>query len=289
MTSPSHRKTEKIALLSSKDLIMPTDPNSPLALMSFAHSLADASAKAIQPYFRSDLTVTTKGSDDQFDPVTEGDRAAESVIRCEIQKSYPDHAILGEEHGSTVGTLPYRWVIDPIDGTRAFILGLPTWGTLIGLELDGAPALGLMNQPFTQDRFWSDGDASYFRNANQLPRQIHTRASVTLRDAQMACTHPDMFDAGFELNAYAKIAKTVKSCRLGTDCFGYALLAAGLIDLVVEAKLQPYDVVALIPIIKSAGGVITTWEGDDARHGGRIVAAANAKLHADALNVINGA
>jgi histidinol phosphatase-like enzyme (inositol monophosphatase family) len=266
---------------------MPTDMISRDALVSFAHDLADASASAIEPFFRSDLAVTVKGGGEHFDPVTEGDRAAEAIIRSEIQKIYPDHTILGEEHGATAGTMPYRWVIDPIDGTRAFILGLPTWGTLIGLEFNGVPMIGLMNQPFTRDRFWSDGQASYFRSGDSPARKISTRSSVTLNNAQMACTHPDMFDAGFEAHAYAAITANAKSCRLGTDCFGYALLAAGLIDLVVEAKLQPYDVVALIPIINNAGGVITTWDGGDAQHGGRIVAAANAKLHAEVLDIIN--
>jgi histidinol-phosphatase len=265
---------------------MPSDLISHDALVSFTHELADASALAIAPYFRSDLTVTEKGSGDHFDPVTEGDRAAEAIIRSEIQKKYPDHAILGEEHGTTTGSVPYRWVIDPIDGTRAFILGLPTWGTLIGLELNGEPIIGLMNQPYTRDRFWSDGRASYFRSGGLPAREIKTRPSVTLSNAQMACTHPDMFDAGFEANAYAAITANARSCRLGTDCFGYALLAAGLIDLVVEAKLQPYDVVALIPIVQNAGGVITTWDGGDAQHGGRIVAAANANLHAEVLDII---
>ena len=266
---------------------MPTDLISSDALVSFTHDLADASALAIEPFFRNDLAVTAKGGCEHFDPVTEADRAAETIIRSEIQKIYPDHAILGEEHGSTAGTMPYRWIIDPIDGTRAFILGLPTWGTLIGLEFNCVPMIGLMNQPFTRDRFWSDGQTSYFRNGDTTARKIKTRSSVTLSNAQMACTHPDMFDAGFEARAYAAITANAKSCRLGTDCFGYALLAAGLIDLVVEAKLQPYDVVALIPIINNAGGIITTWDGGSAQHGGRIVAAANAKLHAEVLDIIN--
>ncbi len=257
-------------------------------LVSFAHQLGDASATTILPYFRSDLAVDVKGaSGAAFDPVTDGDRAAEGVIRGLIGRTYPDHAILGEEQAAKDTDSPYRWVIDPIDGTRAFILGLPTWGTLIGLEIDAKPAIGLMNQPFTGDRFWTDGEASFFRNgdSNNI-RRIQTRASVTLADAQMASTSPATFTTGAEPAVYEAITQSVRSCRLGTDCYGYALLAAGLIDLVVEAGLQPYDIVALIPIVERAGGIVTAWDGGDARHGGRIVAAANPALHSEALKII---
>ena len=256
-------------------------------LISFAHRLGDASATTILPYFRSDLAVDVKGPQDAaFDPVTEGDRAAEATIRGLIEEKFPNHAILGEEHGAKQTDSAYRWVIDPIDGTRAFILGLPTWGTLIGLEIDGKPRIGLMNQPFTGDRFWADGETAFYRCGTGDIRQIRTRASVSLADAQMACTHPDMFSADVEASVYQAATQATRSCRLGTDCFGYALLAAGLIDLVVEAHLQPYDIVALIPIIEQAGGVVTAWDGGEARHGGRVVAAANPTLHAEVLDLI---
>ena len=256
-------------------------------LMSFAHRLGDASATTILPYFRSDLTVDVKGTQGAaFDPVTEGDRAAEATIRSLIEETFPNHAILGEEHGSKHADSPYRWVIDPIDGTRAFILGLPTWGTLIGLEMHGKPTIGLMNQPFTGDRFWADGEASFYRCGSSDIRRLITRTTVSLAEAQMASTHPDMFSTGVEASVYQAIAKSARSCRLGTDCFGYALLAAGLIDLVLEAGLKPYDIVALIPIIEQAGGVVTAWDGGEARHGGRIIAAANPALHTEALDLI---
>ncbi|MFY0615355.1 MAG: histidinol-phosphatase [Hyphomicrobiaceae bacterium] len=256
-------------------------------LISLAHRLGDVSADVILPLFRSDLAVDVKGGQGAaFDPVTEGDRAAEVSIREIIEATFPNHGIFGEEHGIKPGSSPYRWVIDPIDGTRAFILGLPTWGTLIGLEINEQPAIGLMNQPFTGDRFWSDGKASYFRNGAGDTRQIQTRASVNLREAQMASTSPDIFAEGNETTVYTTISESVRSCRHGTDCWGYALLAAGLVDIVVEAGLKPYDIVALIPIIENAGGVITSWDGDTARHGGRILAAANPALHAEALDVI---
>jgi len=255
-------------------------------LVTFTHHLADEAATAVLPFFRSDLAVAVKDSGTRFDPVTEGDKAVETAIRAAIEKTYPDHAILGEEHGSRAGDGPYRWVIDPIDGTRAFILGLPTWGTLIGLEIDERPTIGMMSQPFTGDRFWTDGKRSVLRATDGIARTIRSRTSVGLAEAQMACTHPEMFDADAELGAYEAIAARTKSCRMGTDCFGYALLAAGLVDLVVEAGLQPYDIVALIPIIENAGGVVTDWDGGEARHGGRVIAAANTSLHAEALEIL---
>lgn len=256
-------------------------------LVSFSHQLADQSGSAILPYYRTTLNVDDKGAGHRFDPVTEGDRAAETIIRNAITEHFPSHAVLGEEHGESLSDSRYRWVIDPIDGTRAFILGVPTWGTLIGLEIDGKPAIGMMNQPHTGDRFWSDGSASFLRAGALAPRQLKTRTSVTaLRDAQLASTHPDLFSPGHEKEAFQNICKSVKATRFGTDCVAYALLAAGLIDLVVEAGLQPYDIVALIPIIETAGGVITTWDGAAARNGGRIVAAANPSLHEQALHIL---
>lgn len=267
---------------------MPSNSESNNELISFAHNLADASAAVIAPFFRQSLQVDHKGTNAQFDPVTEADRAGEAVIRARIQATYPDHSILGEEHGAQIGTSEYRWVIDPIDGTRGFILGLPTWGTLIGLEHNGKPLIGMMNQPYTQDRFWSDGQASYFRSADGNSRTIKTRTTITrLADAQLASTHPDLFATKADAAAFAAVRAGVRACRFGTDCFGYALLAAGLIDAVMEAGLQPYDVAALIPIIENAGGVITTWEGNSARNGGRIIAAANQELHAELMTLIS--
>jgi myo-inositol-1(or 4)-monophosphatase len=268
---------------------MPDNLDEIAQLTSFMHELADRSAPAILPHFRSQLTVDNKAAGDNFDPVTIADRAAEKLIRDHIQSQYPSHAILGEEHAPKSGDGPYQWVIDPIDGTRAFILGLPTWGTLIGLECDHRPTIGLMNQPYTRDRFWSDGQASYLRGKDDITRQIQTRSTADLAEALIATTDPGLFADGFEANAFRQVQARARSCRYGTDCFAYALLAAGLIDLVIEAGLKPYDIVALIPIIENAGGIITTWEGKEARHGGRIVAAANTSLHAQAIELISHA
>lgn len=262
-------------------------PPSLSELVALSHRAADASGETIVPFFRSNLVVDNKGAGAHFDPVTECDRAAEIVIRNTIAADFPDHAILGEEHGEKAASGRYRWVIDPIDGTRAFILGLPTWATLIGLEQDDRPVIGMMNQPYTRDRFWSDGSASYLRGGTDKVRRIQTRSQISdLRDAQLASTHPDLFADGFEKAVFQRICETVKATRYGTDCFAYAMLATGLIDIVIEAGLKPYDIVALIPIIEHAGGVITTWDGGPARHGGQILASANPTIHQQAMDII---
>jgi myo-inositol-1(or 4)-monophosphatase len=177
-------------------------------------------------------------------------------------------------------------VIDPIDGTRAFIMGSPMWGTLIGL-LDGEEAvLGLMDQPFTGERFWSGATGAHFRNGNARPRRLKTRACASLAEATLTTTHPDLFAKGQEADAFARLAARVRMTRYGGDCYGYCLLAAGFVDLVVEAGLKTHDVVALIPIIERAGGRISTWEGGPAIEGGRIVAAGDPRLHEQALAVL---
>ena len=267
-------------------LVVPNDDPTHDALVNFAHQLADASSAAILPHFRSQLSVDNKAQEGRFDPVTVADRAAETAIRQLIESTHPEHGILGEEHGSTASQGPYRWVVDPIDGTRAFIIGLPTWGTLIGLEINERPTIGLMNQPYTGDRFWSDGNTSSYRSTDGTTRRIKSRTGVRLENAQMASTDPTMFRDDHDRATFDTLRSRATGCRFGTDCYAYALLAAGFIDLVVEAGLQPYDIVALIPIIENAGGVITTWDGGDPRHGGRILAAGSAALHSEALELI---
>lgn len=256
-------------------------------IVALMHDLADASADAIMPYFRTAVAIEEKTSDRQFDPVTAADRAGELAMRELIRQRFPRHGIVGEEYGTHAGSDDLVWILDPIDGTKAFILGLPTWGTLIGFEKSGVSTMGMMSQPFTGERFWSDGTTSRFKLRNEAAAPL--RASVAekpLADIHMAATHPDIFAAGDEQRAFAAINAATKSCRFGTDCYAYCLLAAGHIDLVVEAGLQPYDVAALIPIVENAGGTITTWDGGPARTGGRIIAAANATLHAAASSVI---
>jgi myo-inositol-1(or 4)-monophosphatase len=254
--------------------------------LEFAHRLADISGEAILPYFRKSIAVRNKADGQGFDPVTAADRAAERVIRKAIAAHYPEHGIVGEEFAQLAGTGRFNWVIDPIDGTRAFITGAPLWGTLIGLLDGGKPSLGLMHQPFTGERFWGAGGKARSSTRDNAPRALKTRACAGLADAVLTTTHPDMFSAPGELDAFQRLKAAARMTRYGGDCYGYCLLAAGFIDLIVEAGLKTYDVVALIPIIEGAGGRITTWQGKPATDGGRIVAAGDARVHKEALAIL---
>ncbi len=255
-------------------------------LLDFAHELADLSGSIIRPYFRKPLAVTNKARKGAFDPVTAADRAAERAIKRAIAKRWPDHGLVGEELGATRAAARFQWVIDPIDGTRAFIMGSPLWGTLIGLADGEEILLGVMDQPFTGEQFWSGPKAAYLRTADGKARRLKTRACPRLADAILSTTHPDLFEGAGEADAFARLKSGARMTRYGGDCYAYCLLAAGLIDIVVEAGLQAYDVVALIPIIERAGGRITTWEGGPATAGGRVLAAGDARLHEKALAML---
>jgi len=250
-----------------------------------AHALADRAGAVILPHFRSDLTVDHKGGAD-FDPVTAADREAETVIRQALADLYPSHGIVGEEFGNDRAEANYCWIIDPIDGTRAFILGQPLWGTLIGLTAAGAPLLGVMDQPFTKERFWSGETESYFRRDGETS-VIKVRGCPSMSQAMLASSTPDMF-TGADGERYARLAEAVRLRRFGGDCYNYCLLAMGQIDLVVETDLKPFDILPLIPIVERAGGVVTTWEGGDPRAGGRILAAGDPGLHAAAVEMLSG-
>ena len=177
------------------------------------------------------------------------------------------------------------WVLDPIDGTRAFICGLPTWGTLIGLTRNGTAVRGLMHQPYLGERFLGDGRTATVRTA-KAERRLRTRRIEHLSDAILATTDPRLFAEGEERERFRAVEDSVRMSRYGADCYAYCMLAAGQIDLVVEAGLQPYDIVALIPIVEGAGGVVTAWDGGPATGGGRIVAAGDRRLHEAALALL---
>jgi myo-inositol-1(or 4)-monophosphatase len=255
-------------------------------LLNFAHQLADISGTIIRPYFRKPLAVANKGKTGSFDPVTKADRAAERAIKRAIKERWPEHGLIGEELGSDGESCRFRWVVDPIDGTRAFIMGSPLWGTLIGLLHEEEPVLGLMDQPFTGERFWSGATGAHMRTGSGKARRIKTRPCASLSEATLTATHPELFARGREAQAFARVAERVRMTRYGGDCYGYCLLAAGFVDLVVEAGLKAHDVVALIPIIERAGGRITTWGGGPATAGGAIIAAGDARLHEEALAVL---
>jgi histidinol phosphatase-like enzyme (inositol monophosphatase family) len=256
------------------------------ALLDLAHSLADKAGAVILPHFRTQCAVDHKGGD-LLDPVTAADRAAEIAIRDGIVAAYPEHGILGEEFGVLRDGAEYRWVIDPIDGTRAFILGQPLWGTLIGLTRRGAPLLGMMDQPFTKERFWADDREAFYRYEGRT-MTMRTRPCPALAEAFLAASSPDLFTEEKERERFAALSRAVRIRRFGGDCYNYCLLALGHLDLVAEAGLQPFDIVPLIPIIERAGGVVSTWGGGDACGGGRILAAGDPRLHEAAVEMLSG-
>lgn len=250
---------------------------------SFFDRLAESAKVETLPRFRSSLDVVNKEAGG-YDPVTEGDKAAETVIRSMIEAEFPDHGILGEEHGNIGLGRDSVWVIDPIDGTRAFISGLPTWGTLIGFQEKGRAVMGMMDQPFTGERYFADGETSWYRGPDG-ERQLRTRACSDLSDAILYTTSPDIFQVD-ERARFDAVRANVRLTRYGVDCYAYALLAAGFVDLVIETGLKPYDVGALIPIIEQAGGIITTWDGERPEAAGKIIAASSKAVYDQALALL---
>ncbi len=257
-------------------------------LIDFAHVLAEASGKVVLRHFRRSIPVDNKAGGGTFDPVTAADRAAERVMGRLIAERWPEHGVLGEEYGARAPDARFRWVLDPIDGTRAFLTGQTAWGTLIGLLEGSSPILGLVNQPFTRERFWSGERAAYMRVGEAPAKRLATRPCPRLADAVLTTTDPDLFEDRAERAGFARLKSRVRMTRYGGDCYAYCLLAAGFIDLVVEAGLKAHDVVALVPIIERAGGRITSWDGGSAVAGGRIVAAGDPALHEQALEVLAG-
>jgi histidinol phosphatase-like enzyme (inositol monophosphatase family) len=257
-------------------------------MLGFAHELADAAGRAILPWFRRRQSVDNKSTDGGYDPVTAADRAAEKAVRKLVATRYPKHGFEGEEFGKEREDAEWRWIVDPIDGTRSFVLGMPVWGSLIALAHNGVPVLGIMDQPYTRERFWAGKTGAYFRGAEGRQRRLKSRKRATLPDAMMMTTHPDLFAAGAEQKGFLRIKSQAKACRYGGDCYSYCLLAAGHVDVIVEAGLKPYDIAALIPIIERAGGVVSTWDGGPAMRGGRIVASGDPRLHDSVLAALAG-
>ena len=258
------------------------------AFLVFAHALADTSGPLIRQHFRTHLEADDKPQRARFDPVTVADRAAETALRKLIRERCPEHGIFGEEHGYEEGNDPLTWVLDPIDGTKAFLTGLPIWGTLIALYDGEKPVLGIMDQPYTRERFVGSRFGTELHKADSVKR-LRTRCCETLASAIMQTTHPAMFTRQTELDAYRSLSDQVLLTRFSGDCYGYCMLAHGLIDLVVEADLQPYDILALIPIIEAAGGVVSDWSGGAATAGGQVIAAGDPTVHEQALALLGPA
>lgn len=253
-------------------------------LVALANSLADAARPIAARYFRTPVTVDDKA--DQS-PVTIADREAETAMRTLLDNRVPQHGVFGEEHGAVRTDAEFVWVLDPIDGTKSFISGMPAWGTLIALTRNGNPVYGMMHQPFTRERFTGDCAAARYRGPAG-ERQLHVRRCETVSDAILMTTSPLLMDDA-ERTAFQRVEKAARLSRYGGDCYAYCMLAAGHVDLVIECQLKPYDVIPLIPIVEGAGGVMTTWDGQPAKNGGCIVAAGDKRVHAEAMKLLNGA
>lgn len=254
------------------------------SLWATAHRLADAARPLSLQYFRHpDLSADNKATTG-FDPVTEADRACEAVMRDILARERPQDAILGEEFGPKTGTSGLTWVLDPIDGTRGFLSGTPTWGVLIAVSDADGPLLGLIDQPYTGERF-AGGPGHAVLTRGDVIWPLRTRQTRNLGDAILFTTFPEIGSPA-EAAAFATVARQTRLTRYGMDCYAYGLLALGQIDLVIEAGLQPYDIAAPIAVVEAAGGTVTTWRGGPAHPGGRVVAAANPDLHAQALALL---
>ncbi len=266
---------------------MPVDQVTQNALRHVAHHMADAARVETLKHFRTSLAADNKCDDSYFDPVTEADRAAERAMRDVLAEHRPDDAILGEEYGATSGESGLTWVLDPIDGTRGYISGTPTWGVLIAVSNENGPIYGIIDQPYIGERFEGGfGRAELAGPHGQRP--LGVRQGRALSEATVLTTFPEVGTAQ-ERAAFEAVANRARLTRYGMDCYGYALLAAGQVDLVIEAGLNAYDIQAPIAVIEAAGGIVTDWSGGPAHNGGRALAAATPALHAEAMAILQAA
>src|SRR5262245_49350648 len=264
---------------------MPVDPDT----IDFAHRLADTAGDVIRPYFRRPIDVVDKGlaKGSVFDPVTAADKAAEEAIRALIERERPNDGIIGEEFGEKTSTNGLTWVLDPVDGTRAFITGRHEWGSLIALEENGRAVLGIMDQPVLGERFIGvNGDAELLTKRTRIP--LHVRPCADTSEAVLCATHPNAYFAPTEREAFGRLQRTVRMSRFGGDCYIFGALALGFVDLIVESSFHRWDVAALIPIVEGAGGLISNWQGSSCADGGQILAAGDARVHAQAMKLLAG-
>jgi len=248
---------------------------------------AAAAAEKTLAGFRTPLAVENKWQTG-FDPVTAADKDAEIAIRAVLGARFPDHGIIGEEWDAKLSQGEFDWIVDPIDGTRAFISGVPVWGTLIGLLHKGRAVAGLMAQPFTGETYVGLPGGSFYSFRGGEPQPIRTSGVTELKHAKVTATSPDIFEQAGTTANIARLKAATLQLRWGLDCYGYCLMAAGHIDIVAESALKNVDIAPLIPIIENAGGVVTTWDGGPAEQGGSCVAAATPELHAAAMRVLRG-
>ncbi len=251
-------------------------------IVATAHAAAEVARVATLRYFRTDALEAASKSDAGFDPVTAGDRGAETAMRALIEARRPQDGILGEEFGTTPSRSGLTWVLDPIDGTRGYLAGTPTWGVLIGVLGANGPLYGIVDQPFIGERFSGGLGAAAYAGPHGTST-LATRPARALSDAVLFSTFPEIGTAA-EAAAFARVAEGTRLVRYGMDCYAYALLALGQIDLVIEAGLHAYDIVAPIAVVEAAGGIVTDWTGGPAHGGGRVVAASCPDLHRAALD-----
>ena len=255
-------------------------------LIDFANYLADLSQPIAKKYFRLDNGEIAKDDDS---PVTKADREIEKIIRAEIEKHFPEHGIIGEEYGNKNETADYVWILDPIDGTSSFIIGRPLFGTLIALTYKGKSVLGIMNQPITSERWMGiEGEGSWFNG-----KKIQTRNCTEISSAVMCASSSHYFENGDEkilkdLSAITKYQR-LGGIIYGGDCYSYASLASGFVDIVIDPGLKVYDYAALIPIIEMAGGVVSDWSGNDLelKSNVKLVASGTKELHEKVLKILN--
>jgi histidinol phosphatase-like enzyme (inositol monophosphatase family) len=254
-------------------------------LWRLAEALADAAAERCLPLFRSAGLAADNKAASGFDPVTRADREAERAMRAVIARERPGDAVHGEEFGAAAGTSGLTWVLDPIDGTRAFLSGAPSWGILVGLDAGAGPVLGLIDQPYTRERFMGGlGRAVMRRDGFETP--LATRACTGLKQAILYTTFPEIGSAA-ERAGFEAVRDRVRLTRYGLDCYAYALVALGQVDLVIEAGLHPYDIQGPQAVIEAAGGIVTDWRGGPAHRGGRILAAGDRRVHGAALALLS--
>jgi len=254
-------------------------------LLDVAHALADAARPIALQYFRASEQNLENKLADGFDPVTVADKVIERRMRDILVKRRPDDGILGEEYENIAGTSGLTWVLDPIDGTRGFISGTPTWGVLIAVDAGAGPVMGIIDQPYTGERFLGGFGTASLTNQGRT-RDLAVKSCADIADAIVFTTFPEV-GTDAEGAAFKRVADQAKLTRYGMDCYAYALLAAGQIDLVIEAGLNAYDIQGPIGVIEAAGGIVTDWQGGPAHHGGQAIAACDPRVHKQALKLLN--
>lgn len=253
--------------------------------LQIARSIVEQAGEIALKYFRQPLAVENKLEGQYFDPVTVADREVEAYIRKKLCEHFPGYKIIGEEEGASGEDSEHCWIIDPIDGTRAFISGVPAWGILLGLMERSSCLGGLMRQPYVSETYVGSQDGAWlYHRDDKIP--LRTRGEAALEDAILYCTHPDMFENREDRMRFDSVAEACRLSRFGGDCYSYGMLAHGQIDLVIEGSLEPYDIIPLIPIIEAAGGVVSNIDGELPLQGGLVIAAANRELHSRALELM---